>query len=239
MALFLLLIFISAIIHYPLISHIQSFFIALLSTIVFDLAFLKLRRIKLFFPSAAIVTGTIIGLATSLNFSWDQLIFAGCLAMFSKHYLRFENRHIFNPAAFGLFFSHLVFGDTISWWAVSWQQFGTQNPQFIIYPLILLLPGLVSAVRLRRFANIIVFYLVYGILTKIIFDPTVVFFSFVMLPEPMTTPSKLTEQILFGISVALLSFIIRFPLPDIFIPVLLLGNVVFFCFRYKGKEVIT
>lgn len=232
MAIFLLLIFISAIIHYPFTSYIQTFLIALVSTVAFDLAFLKLRRITLFFPYAAIVTGIIIGLTTSLNLSWYQLITAGGLAMFSKHYLGFGNRHIFNPAAFGLFFSHLVFGENISWWAVSWQQFGTQNPQFIIYPLILLLPGLVSAVRMRRFVNVLTFYLVYVLFTKTIFDPTVIFFSLVMLPEPMTTPFKRTEQLLFGISVAFLSFIIRLPLPDIFIPVLLLGNLMFFGFRY-------
>lgn len=236
MALFLLLIFITAIIHYRLISHIQTFLIALLSTIIFDLAFLKLRRIELFFPYAAVVTGTIIGLATSLNLSWYQLVIAGVLAVLSKHYLKFGNRHVFNPAAFGLFFSHLVFGGNISWWAVSWQQFIPQNPQFIIYPLILLLPGLVSAVRLRRFVNILAFYLVYGLFTKIIFDPTVIFFSLVMLPEPMTTPHKFTEQILFGIFIAFLSFIIRLPLPDIFIPALLLGNLVFFCFRCIIKK---
>lgn len=159
--------------------------------------------------------------------------------MFSKHYVRFGNRHIFNPAAFGLFFSHLVFGENISWWAVSWQQFGTQNPQFIMYPLILLLPGLVSAVSIKRFANILAFYFMYVLFTKTIFDPTVIFFSLVMLPEPMTTPSKLIEQILFGISIAFFSFIIsiiRFPLPDIFIPVLLLGNLAFFVSLYNFRE---
>lgn len=149
--------------------------------------------------------------------------------MISKHYFRFGKRHIFNPAAFGLFFSHLVFGENISWWAVSWQQLGTQNLQFIIL-LILILPGLVSAVRMRRFVSVLAFYLVSALFTKTIFDPTIIFFSLVMLPEPMTTPSKPTEQFLFGISVAILSFMIKFPLSDIFIPIILLGNLAFFWF---------
>lgn len=74
MVIFLFLIFISANIHYRFTSlYIQTFLIALVSTVTFDLAFLKLRGIKLFFPHAAIITGTIIGLIASLNLSWYQL----------------------------------------------------------------------------------------------------------------------------------------------------------------------
>ncbi len=235
MIIFLLLLSISAIIHYSFISYLQAFLVALVSTIMFDLAFLRLRKVALFFPYSAIITGVIIGLIASPYLSWYQLIITAGLAMFSKNYLLFKNRHIFNPAAFGLFFSHLIFSNTISWWAVSWQQLNVQNLSAIIYILILLLPGLVSIVRMRRFVNILAFYITYALLNQTIFDPTAIFFAFVMLPEPMTTPSKRTDQFLFGISIAVLSFIIRFPLPDVFTPVLLLGNLIFITIKVKSR----
>lgn len=227
-SIFLAFIFLNSAIHYQSILYIQTFFIALVSTIVFDLVFLKLRRIKLFFPSAAIVTGSIIGLVTSPNLFWYQLVTIGGLAMFSKNYLRFGGQHVFNPAAFGILFSHFVFSQNVSWWAVSWQQLGIQNSQSVIYFLMLLMPGLVSVIRMRRFITILAFYMVYIFFTKTIFDPTVIFFSLVMLPEPMTTPFNRTKQFLFGICVAVFSFLIRFSLPDILISALLLGNIVFF-----------
>jgi len=75
--------------------------LAVLSTVFSDFLFLKIRKVKLFFPSAAIATGLIIGLLTDPNLPFYLPVLASVFAMFSKNFIRM-GRHIFNPASFGL-----------------------------------------------------------------------------------------------------------------------------------------
>ncbi len=71
------------------------------------------------------------------------------------------------------------------------------------------------------------------------FDPTVLFFAIVMLPEPMTSPIRPKLQIAFGITVAVLAILLSHPwvtlhipivasLPDPLIIALLISNATFF-----------
>lgn len=243
----LLLIFISALFNQFSISIFFRFVLAIVLTVLVDLILLRVRKIELFFPSAGLATGCIIGLLFATDLPVRQLVIVILLAMFSKHFLRRENRQIFNPAGFGLFFGSLFFRNDLSWWAVSFQQL-TINLLLLVSFLILLLPGYVSLVRMRRYRIIISFILTYALInfflnkTIMLFDPTVIFFSLVMLPEPMTTPNKPTSQILFGIFVAIVSIFISFPfsifnsqfstvLPDPLIAGLLVGNMTFLKFR--------
>jgi hypothetical protein len=234
MGVFLFLIFLSTILYFKGIQYFYVYFIALTAAVLSDLLFLKIRKIKFFFPSAALVTGSIIGLISSPN--WDVIILACVLAMASKNFLRLDKKHVFNPAAFGLFFSHFLFKQDVSWWASSWQ---TLEGQFSIVTLvgflILLLPGIISAYRMRRYINIFIFFITYNVLNwgvSTILDPTLIFFSLVMLPEPMTTPIKPPRQFAFGLVVMALVWLLgKTILPDIFIPALLLGNLIFFKFK--------
>lgn len=244
---FLVLIFISAFFFHPGVSILWTFVVAVTTTVVVDLFFLRLRRIKPFFPSAGIVSGLIIALIAAPNLPWYEVALAGVLAMLSKHFLRTKNNHIFNPAAFGVFIEAWLLGHTVSWWAVSWQQFDPANGgmKFLIPLLILLLPFWVSGLKMRRSFTTFTFIIVYFLLTRrLLFDPTVVFFSVVMLPEPMTTPAKPKQQFAFGILVGALTFIASLPLFSfVFDPLLsslLVGNVIYFTYNYfvqtKGGE---
>lgn len=225
MFLALFLIFLVGLWHYKSFLFFQTYFLAVIFTVSFDLLFLKIRKINFFPPYAALVTGSIIGLITSPNIAWYQLALVCALAMVSKNFIRFDNKHVFNPAAFGVLFSHIFFGQIVSWWGASW--FG-----FTPLALILLLPVYVSAYKMRRWKNIIAFLLVYHLLNinnGLVFDPTVIFFAIVMLPEPMTTPSRTSYQLLFGIFIAVMARFLNLSfLPDVFVPALLLGNLLFF-----------
>ncbi len=241
----LTLIFLSAIIYRQSLDSFVMLCIALIATVGSDLIFLKLRKKNIFFPSAALVTGFIIALLTDPNLLWYNISAIGIVAMASKHFLRFSGRHVFNPAAFGLFLSSLLFNQNISWWAVSFQQFNISHFSFIIYFIILLSPAVISVLRMRRFRIIISFLFVYGLFiglnSKFFLDPTILFFSLVMLPEPMTTPNNHTRQVLFGTTVALLVIILSLPILNSkflilnsFDPLafsLLIGNLLFFRFR--------
>ncbi|MEK9178191.1 MAG: RnfABCDGE type electron transport complex subunit D [Patescibacteria group bacterium] len=226
---------------YP-ISQTVNPAVIIFSAVFFDLLFLSLRRVKLFFPSAAIATGIILSLIIDPFAPFYVLIAAPFAAIFSKNFIRM-GRHIFNPAAFGALTIAILFSSQASWWGPS---------IYLGSPLYLLvfLPGLVSFYRMRRWRIISAFLLSYLILGTIfnlqfsiynLFDPTLIFFSLVMLPEPMTTPNHPKRQILFGAFVALITFV----LPQLFqvsnlqfsmnidplILSLLLGNLLFFKFR--------
>lgn len=235
MFLFLFFIFLTGIFNYKNLLFPTTFVLSVVFTVLLDFIFLKIRKVELFPPYAAFVTGSIIGLIASPNIAWYQLALVCTVAMASKNFIRFDKKHIFNPAAFGVFFTHILFGQIVSWWGVTWQQFRIQNLEFIIPIFFLVLPAYVSAYKMRRWKIIVSFLLIYYLLNiknGLAFDPTVMFFAFVMLPEPMTTPSKTQFQILFGVIVALLARFMNFSwLPDVFVPALLAGNLLFF--KYK------
>lgn len=196
-------------------------FLSLAAAIGADLLFLKLRGKPFFFPSAAIVSGIIIALLVSPDSPWYQILLPVVLAMWSKNFLRVSARHVFNPAAFGLWLGGIIWGQNTSWWGVSWQQLTIHPLAFII----LLTPFLISALRLRRYFIQLAFLSLLVLLKASILDPALLFFASVMLPEPMTTPAKPTRQLAFGAAVALLSTI---NFPDPLLLALLAGNVLFF-----------
>lgn len=220
MAFFLLFIYLSAFIYNPSPAKIWLLILALSSTLISDWIFTKLRHNPPFLLSAAFVSGLIIALLTAPNLPWYIPITAGMLAMFSKNFLKFQGKHIFNPAAFGLLASTLIFQTGVSWWGVSSQTF-----------LLLLLPGYVSLIRMRRYFTVGSFLAIYGIIFSLFFDPTVLFFALVMLPEPMTTPYVKKYQLTFGVFVAVAAFLLSsVSFVDPLITALLLGNLVFFKF---------
>lgn len=231
LAFYLSLIFITSIIYRPQIKVIIILLLCIGAALSLDILLIKIRGVKFFFPEAALVTALIIILLYAPNAPWYEIILVTFIAILAKQFLRIKNRPIFNPAALGLFIGSLLFGRQIAWWGVSWQQFRIQNLQLIIAVLILLTPFLISGFKMKRFISIFVFLVIYTILNRgLVFDPTVIFFALVMLPEPMTTPQKKYQQIFFAIVVAVISvtvssFSYLSFIPDALVFALLLGNV--------------
>lgn len=221
MAAVLTAIWLTSWLHVGEIKLLLLLFLSLVAAIGADFLFLRLRGKSFFFPSAAIVSGIIIALLVSPESPWYQILLPGVLAMWSKNFLRVSQRHIFNPAAFGLFVSGIILGQNTSWWGVSWQQLTGHPLAFIV----LLTPFLVSGLRMRRYFIQLAFLSLLVLLRAPILDPALLFFVAVMLPEPMTTPVKPTRQLAFGAAVALLSTI---NFPDPLLLALLAGNVLFF-----------
>lgn len=226
----------------PVVLTVRLFFLTLFFTVSCDLLFIIFKKIKVFFPYSAIVTGLILILTINPATPWYGILIISALAMASKNFIRFKNKHIFNPAAFGLVVGSVLFKNNVSWWGVS-------VPSLLFFVL-MFFAFLISGLRMRRLWSILSFLLTYAVVYSFvnlrvlniftaIFDPTVIFFAVVMLPEPMTTPALLKKQILFGVSMA--CFILLLPLvpafqhiislniwPDGLLPYLLLGNLVFF-----------
>ena len=169
--------------------------------------------------------------------------------MGTKNFLRISNHHLFNPAAIGLVIGGILLHRDVSWWGVSFQTLIPFGIKHTLFFLILLLPSLVSSYRMRRHGSILSFLITYtmlllflnhfnfALLRTTLLDPTVIFFSIVMLPEPMTSPKQLRKQIPYGIFVALMAIVVSSSfLPDGLLPFLLVGNIVFWASQLRERS---
>lgn len=224
LALCLLVYILSYLLLHPSINIFVYYCLTIGLTVGFDYLFQRIRGLQSFFPSAAGVSGLIIGLLNSPNSSIFNILLVVALTILSKHFLRIKNRHIFNPVAFGLFFGSLLLKTSVSWWGVASG----------MLPL-LLLTGYVSIFRSRKLNIILSFFVVYNLLTFFInkrvdiFDPVIIFFTLVMLPEPMTAPNQPVRQILFGTTTAVFTLMLSnlVNIPDVLTGSLLITNLLF------------
>ena len=116
------------------------------------------------------------------------LFWAAVFSQGSKYLLAIGRKHLFNPVACGLLLSTLVLHQFASWWI------GTLP----MWPFILA-GGLLLIRKIRRFDLVFSFFLVVLAITRqVIFEPTLLFFAFVMCSEPLTTPPTKRLRILYG-----------------------------------------
>lgn len=249
----LFLIFLSALVESAQLKYGIGFVLAVAFTAIFDILLTFFRRNVWFVPYAALVTGAIIGLIVNPNLPWYQIAIISAIAVASKQFLRSNNGHIFNPAAAGLIIGGIILKQPVSWWAVSFQNIFQGKPFIIVSFLILLAPLAISALRLGRHLTIISFLISHILLSQFasvqttwsfqqllitLFDPTLLFFSIVMLPEPRTSPVEKKRQVFYGVCVAIIISIIGRPfftnlflswgvLPDQLLFSLLIGNALF------------
>lgn len=181
-------------------------FIAVISAIGIELIILFFKDKKFRITDSSIISGLIIGFVLSGDNPWWIFLLASFLAICSKYLLQLNRKHLFNPAALGIFLSLILFGASTQW-----------KGTYLWY--ILLLFGLYFAYRFRKIKVLIGYALtaiglfgVQALLQKIplsnISGYLSYFYIFIMMIEPKTTPIKPRGQLLFGISIALLIFIL-------------------------------
>lgn len=157
----------------------------------------------------AFILTLIIGPLSLLN-NIVFVTFVAVLAMASKYLLVWQKKHIFNPAGFGVLASALFIKQGASWWAGS----------SFIAPLIIA-GGLLVVYKMRRFHLVLSFlatYLAFVLLmnllkgssmseltsqlSAIVSSSSFLFFIFVMLIEPLTSPTNRNSRIFYGIFIA-------------------------------------
>lgn len=220
---------------------LRAFFLPLFSValvLVFDLLITYIRKQTAYFPASSFVTGLLIGLILSPQEQLLTFMFAAALAVFAKQFLsRGAHQHIFNPAAFGIFTTSLLFGVPVAWWAVSWSP----------WVILVIISISYTLYTLRRLWLPITFLLVYALYLLILgnrnvpssfFDGTVFLFTFIMLPEPITSFAIGKWKYVFGPLVAVFAIALGRiqALPDVFLPALLLGNLVGFLAKYYSPK---
>ncbi|HNW38952.1 MAG TPA: RnfABCDGE type electron transport complex subunit D [Candidatus Omnitrophota bacterium] len=179
---------------------------AVLLTLCVEAGALYFRTKTFRLTSSSIITGLIIGYVFSSDQEWWKILAACTLAILSKYLIVFKKKHIFNPAAFGIFLTLILFGAFTQW-----------KGTYLWY--ILLPAGIYFARKFRKVKIVISYFLValilfgiQAILQKIPLGHILGYFSyfyiFVMIIEPKTSPVKSREQIIFGSGIAVLIFIL-------------------------------
>lgn len=210
----------------------QVIFYPLYSVIFFsllDLSLTFIRTKKLYYPFSSLVSGLLIGFLIHYSQGIIILTVAILLAFFSKQFIKIRKRHIFNPAAFGVLLSTLIFDSNVSWWAVASGGIS----------LILILPAIYVVYKLRRLQYTMVFLIGYFILFTIIqglntaksltLDGTIFLFSFIMLPEPITSNIGRFWKWGFGtavLSIVLINYLLKLSFTDPLLLALLVTNLI-------------
>lgn len=169
---------------------------------------------------------------------------AGVWAMASKYILAINRKHLFNPAAFAVALTYLTINQSASWWV--------GNAPMLPF---VLAGGLLMVRKIRRFGMVGAFLLsalavtivlslvgrespVSALQGTVLYSP-LLFFAFIILTEPLTTPPARRMQLIYGAGVGVLlapQFHIGafYPTPELAI---LLGNV--FSFIVSPKTNLT
>lgn len=194
------------------------------------------------------ITGLILALIVTPTQELQDLplLFAiAILASASKFIFAINKKHIFNPAALGVFLTATFFGGSVSWWI------GTPA----MLPVVLL--GGTLIVRKLQRLDLVLTFLLTGSITFLGFNlaaginPTVatvnlfayspiLFLAFVMLTEPLTTPPKRVSRLIYGSLVGLL-FSPQVHLGAVYSTpelALLIGNIFSYLVSPKGRLIL-
>ena len=179
--------------------------------------YIKLK--KFVFSKSGLISGLIIGSVLGTG-RLELTALAAVAAILSKHVIKWNGMHHFNPAATGAFVANLVTPLT-AWWA--------GNP----FTLLFLYPD-----YLVKKIQGVVFLAAWYALQFLTGSPIstlnypIIFFALIMAIEPVTTPNNRKAQIVFGILLALLiTFLpniltaLKLPLFDIVLGSLLIMNI--------------
>jgi Na+-translocating ferredoxin:NAD+ oxidoreductase RnfD subunit len=196
---------------------IKNIMIAIFTAGLLDLAIMFMLKRKRLTPDGAILTGLIIALVLSPSSSWYITVAAAAIAIISKHVLRMKKKPIFNPAALGLLAVLLLFSSGHEWWGglsalPVWSLVFLVAGGYLVVNKVNKLPLIFAflGTYFSLFLGISVYHaLDVNDIFRIPFINAVLFLSFFMLIDPPTSPSKYSEQILFGGIAASISVLVN------------------------------
>jgi Na+-translocating ferredoxin:NAD+ oxidoreductase RnfD subunit len=180
-----------------------------------DAVILRVKNKALEFPSGAVLTAMIVSMVLRAQEPWYVVATTSLAAVLSKYILRSRHANVLNPAALGIIASFYVFNTGQSWWGAL-----TEVP--LAAQLVLIAAGIFITDRVNKTPLVLAFLATYFLLftlTAFVADPrrvseiyrspdieAVLFFAFIILTDPPTSPAKYPDQIVCGVMVAAVSF---------------------------------
>ena len=168
-------------------------------------------------PLTPLITGLIIGLVSQFGASPLTLAIIGVASMVIKFLIKWDGRHIFNPAGAGLLLGMILFSSQPSWWV------GGENTWIFLIWIPILLH------KMKRWTPMVGFLLPQVLTSGLTFFSSAsgLFFLSVMLIEPKTSPSSVKLGLIYGLIVGV-GFIVlgRVSNFDSLTIALLIGNLI-------------
>ncbi len=189
-----------------------------------DLLLTGLLKNKKVFPLSAMIS--CCSLAIILNWSYDfhNLFLPVFICIASKYIFTLNGKHFFNPSLFAICFC-LLFGGEYVTLAPSYQWYGSAQSAWVMMYFVATAGLLFFVFKINRSWLIGSFLLTFIIQTLIrayvmkyvipietlfigaLTSPAFYLFTFYMITDPATSPSKKSDQIWVGISIAILDLI--------------------------------
>jgi Na+-translocating ferredoxin:NAD+ oxidoreductase RnfD subunit len=190
---------------------------AVLAAMLVDAPILRLRGKAWVFPSGALLTGWIVALVLSAQEPWYVTAVTAVVGVVSKYVVRTRTANVFNPAALAMVATFYVFDTGQSWWGAL--------PEVAPAALVVLFAtGIFITDRVNKVPLVLSFLGAYFLLftvTAFVGDPARVaelyrapdlhaalFFAFFMVTDPPTSPPKQRDQLVYGVIVAVVSYLV-------------------------------
>lgn len=180
-----------------------------------DLVILRVRKKVWEFPSGAVLTAMIVAMVLRAQEPWYVTSITSVAAVLSKYILRSRSANLFNPAALAIVASFYVFHTGQNWW-------GALPEVPPVAQLVLIAAGFFMADRVNKMPLVLAFLGAYYLLftaTAFLGDPAKaaeifrtpdlqasLFFAFIILTDPPTSPTKYPDQLWCGIITALVAY---------------------------------
>jgi Na+-translocating ferredoxin:NAD+ oxidoreductase RnfD subunit len=180
-----------------------------------DLLILRTRKKVWEFPSGAVLTAMIVTMVLRAQEPWYVTSITSVAAVLSKYIFRSRSANVFNPAALAIVGSFYVFHTGQNWW-------GALPDVMPALQLVMIAAGFFMSDRVNKMPLVLAFLGCYYLLftaTAFLGDPGKVaeifrtpdlqaslFFAFIILTDPPTSPTKYPDQIVCGILTAVVSF---------------------------------
>lgn len=180
-----------------------------------DLVILKARKKVWEFPSGAVLTAMIAAMVLRAQEPWYVATVTSVAAVLSKYLLRSRFANVFNPAALALVGAYYIFDAGHSWW-------GALPEVSPFAQIVMVATGLFITDRVNKMPLVLAFLATHFLLFTIsayVGDPqwvaeifrtpdlqAALYFAFIILTDPPTSPAKYPDQIVCGILVAAVSF---------------------------------
>jgi Na+-translocating ferredoxin:NAD+ oxidoreductase RnfD subunit len=196
-------------------ATLPGFVCAIAASGLVDALILRLRKKAWEFPSGAVLTAMIVAMVLRAQEPWYVATVTSVAAVLSKYLFRSRSANILNPAALAIVANFYVFHTGQSWWGALTE----------IHPwaqAALLIGGIYITDRVNKMPLVLTFLGAYFLLftmTAFLRDPqwvseifrppdleAALFFAFIILTDPPTSPAKYPDQIWCGLIVAAVSY---------------------------------
>lgn len=194
----------------------DQFFLSIMTGILVDLAFLYVKRVGIL-PLSGVITSTGVFLLCDSPHKWMYPLLVA-LSIASKHLLKIQGRHIFNPTNLGVVLGAVFLAKYMTITTGSW---GGMSLGFLGVSAL----GIAVMLRAKRayvsISYVLTFFLGVllrqGLLHRTFLSVAAPMtgagfqlFVFFMIPDPATTPKKASSQILFGLALGCLDTFLRY-----------------------------